>query len=331
MSEGSAYYWPFNVPGWLGGAPDDWDWEQTRILWGRPHPDSWKEVVFDRRLSVGIRVTAERWGLVRFDFQDWPPGMRSSVENESFDFDVAVEVVMRRLKVMNIHLLMAHVALLDIDNLATDTVHLSHFDIVNYRDDGMGGPGLWRIPFVVGHQDVGRHFVIGEGVLTRSVELLDQVMSGSDTHWEQYDLILLGHSMFQQHDYAQALIAAWAVSEQLVSEKWRGYLAQLDRDVTLSDGTVVRRINADRRQALVQNPDYPMARVTQILELSDQLDHELFRSLNTVRKSRNDWLHNLIRPDATSAALALTSACELLTESTAIPVRLGLGRSISGP
>jgi hypothetical protein len=257
--------------------------------------------------------------------------MRSSDDtDEHDDFDEAVEVVMRRLKVMNVHLLLAHVSHLEVENMATETTRLSHNDLVHITDGGMGGPGLLRLPFAVNHLDFARTQTVSVAVLERSADLLDLVLQTHEIGLEQFDLLHLGLAMFQQHDYSQALIAGWTICEQLISDKWHSYLEQLNGDVTLSNEEVVRRINSDRRKLLQDSSDYTISVITQILELAGQLDHDLFRSLNKTRVSRNKWLHDLDQPDHEAAVLSLSVASQLLSEASGVPIRLGFGRSISG-
>lgn len=327
----TGHYWPFQIPGWLGGPPTGWDIDRIQLHEGRLIPDDWHEPVVDRQLVAGPRLRVERYGLVRYDFSAWAPAHDTATS----DFDRKVETVLLRLKVMNVYLFLSHVAHLELENLGTQTGRMTPFDLVEFGGDdpGLGGgPGLMRMPILVHKLDVARspRPTVSTDVLERSADLLDSaLLSDANEVLERLDLLHFGLTMFQQHDYAQSVVAAWTVCEQLVAERWGLYIATRSSEVILTDQSKVKRVSSDRRNKL-RSSDFSMSTVLEILELGDEMDHELFRRLQTVRHRRNRWLHQLDRPDSDAASQALLAATALLTEATGLPLRISLGLSISG-
>lgn len=332
MSTVSGYFWRFEHPGWLGGPPDDWNMQRTVESLGSRIPESWKEVVVDRQLKYGPRFTAERWGLMRYDFSQWPPGVTEPDESQSPNFNQAVETTLRRLKLMNVHLLLLHAAYLELMNTGTRTQRVSHTDLIHFHGDGSSGPGLLQQPMLVGILDAARTDLaaVETEVLDVSTDWLDQLLKAdpdASDSLDKLDLLHHGLAMFQSHDYAQALVAGWTLCEQLITMRWDTYLAERRNVIKLSDGIEVERMNSDRRRHLRE--DQPISTVLQILELVEELDHESFRRLDAVRHRRNRWMHHLERPDASSGRQSLSAAADLLTTSIGLPIRLSLGRTIS--
>lgn len=324
-----GHYWPFSFDRWLGGPPEGWDATAIHRHLNCVIPDEWHEVVLDRSLQAGPRIVAERYGRVLYHFAAWAPG--AAISDGTTGMESQVGIVMRRLRVMNVFLLLTHIAYLELDGVPSETARLSHFDLVNVGEDliSMGGPGLKRLPTTIQFDDLFRGTTaIPSSVLDRSAQMLDTVLLSDSTDLlSQLDLLHLGLAMFQQHDYAQTLLAAWTVCEQIVSARWATFIAERHREIVNSDGTTTQRINSDRSK-LLRGPEYPISTVLEILELGDALDHESFQKLHQIRKQRNKWLHELREPDAIAAGTALTTAGALLGDGLGHPMQVSLNRSI---
>lgn len=332
---GSAYYWPFTHGGWLVDAPPSLGHSpntQMNRLTGRPPPPDWREIVIQRELNAGVTIAAERWGLVRFDFSRWPPGRTDDQDQETDlgSFDKKVRLLTMRLKVMNTQLLALHSALITSENLGFETVRLHPLDLIHFQGNSMSGPGVLRIPHLLGPQDILLrlpHFVISMQAFELSLEILDTVLCSNGLTLTYCDLLNQAYVAYQEHDYATSVVGSWTVAELLVSERWRQYLEAKSDTLKLSDGTEVERIYTERHKRL---RDLSSSHIIDALELATQLSHDQFRRLTSVRKGRNRWLHDGTVPGHDIAMEGMAVATDLLCEDTGVLLRLSGGRTISG-
>lgn len=321
----TAHMWPFFAAGWIGGPPDGYSSDDFPLLFGRPTPASWREIVYDRTLEAGVRIQAERLGLLRFDFPDWAPGVPGEVED---DFSSNVEVTVNRLRILNAYQLLAHSAFLDVENMGTQTTRLNTSDLIHIGNGGMGGPGLLRFPTTVGDKDFARMETVSIQVLDHAATTLEDVLR-DDTQelLTLIDLLHLGLATFQGHDYSQSAIAAWTVCERVIAKRWQRYRDERSGEVTLPSGVKGGRINKERRKELDR---FANAVVSHLLELADELPFEVWHNLKTVRKARNDYVHYGNAPTVQETQLTLSTAADLLGAEVGFPLRLSYSRTVTG-
>lgn len=323
-----GYYSPYSPQHWIGDLPESFE---TR-RYGQQVPPDWQDRVVDKHLDVGIRVVAERWGLVVFDFTEWAlaDDHRDEDGDGSENFDMRVARAATHIKVMNAHLTLIHSVSIELHRVGLAGVRLSPRDVIAMDDvtpHSMSGPGLTRIPETIGIEEMVRGQAIPLDVFERSLDLLNQVLvqdPEAENAVEHLNLLNQAHAGYHEHDYALAVVGGWTICERLLNRLWRQYLDDQSRGVTLPDGRSVKTVNSKRRERLVR--DFTASIVSEVLELAGALPHTHFRRLNEVRQARNAWLHSASKPDAQVAGDALLLASELLSDETAIPVRVGLAR-----
>jgi hypothetical protein len=91
----------------------------------------------------------------------------------------------------------------------------------------------------------------------------------------------------------------------MISIAWK---AMLDR--TNGNGDTRERMSRERRKKLTGR-DYTASVMVEMLEVNGQIDHELYKLLETARKARNSWAHDMKSP-TDSALRACSRAVEQL-------------------
>ena len=85
----------------------------------------------------------------------------------------------------------------------------------------------------------------------------------------------------------------------------------------------VRFISSKRRKKL-KGREYPVSIRLEVLSLVNRINMEIYNNLNTIRNSRNNWLHNLSEVEDKIASLALQSAQRLLSEVVGVQIQLSI-------
>lgn len=85
-------------------------------------------------------------------------------------------------------------------------------------------------------------------------------------------------------NYSSALVLAWFLIERFLVARWQTYFRSKNRKGKLP------RVSRDREKILLGR-DYTISVVSNILELADILDSDLFSKINLVRKMRNNIVH----------------------------------------
>ncbi|WP_306740053.1 hypothetical protein [Marinifilum sp. D714] len=109
---------------------------------------------------------------------------------------------------------------------------------------------------------------------TEAIQMLSQVNSAL--------------SEYHNLNFRQSLVQSWFVIEYYINKKWIEFLyskqAKIDTDKN--------RIDSTRRDFLTGR-DMTSSILSNILELNDLIDYDIFEKINTVRGKRNVAVHNL--------------------------------------
>jgi hypothetical protein len=133
-------------------------------------------------------------------------------------------------------------------------------------------------------------------------------------------------SEYKVGNYETSLVLAWFITEASLSKVWESHLDSLNRDV----GHGRKRINSDRREFLTGR-DLPSSVVSNMLELFNILDYELFADIDTVRGYRNKIVHARgFTPGATEAQLSMKTALAMIEHLWGLRLTPSLGYSVSG-
>ncbi len=327
----------FRIPAvWIGDPPDP---ESVRTL----NPPIHHAVVLKRKLNCGIEVRVKRDGTFLFDFTSWClapqiviPGYR--IPNPGHPYRVpsetaraenkAEEHAVLRAQTINVHQACLATSEKDVKQRTAEmgfpltswnTFKAISFDAaVSYADDYEDIRALARN--VLNNKDqVPRaqpypRRVLELNVIEHSLTLLDRILSAEDKALIQMiEAVYLAACRCTEKRYGEALILAWGVCEQLLSSAWKVFLD----DIKAAD-----RLRKKRKDKL-KGRDYTISVMTEILEMNDRIDHDLYLSLEDVRKSRNNWAHQMIVPTADHVGKAIEAAESLFLQVKGIHVSVG--------
>jgi hypothetical protein len=133
-------------------------------------------------------------------------------------------------------------------------------------------------------------------------------------------------SEYKIGNYETSIVLAWFITEAIINELWNNHLKYLNKD--LSGGK--KRINCKRREFLI-GTEFTVSIKTNLLELFDILESDLFEEIDRVRGYRNKIVHaNGFSPNATQASLAITVAQKMIARIWEITFIPNLNYSIRG-
>lgn len=336
ISNVAGYYlWP---PAWVGsGAPTPVTLETVKLL---------GEEAFRTTLTGGISLKVLRGGMFLFDFTNWLPG-RPLPENSKASFDEEAKILLQRVAVLNAHLACLYTAIGTLQNYCHHKMAVSPGDLVTAKSLDDGGMGFgdprtgWLVlaqypntyaPEVPVQADLRVFFrilVIEIPTLKQSFDLLDSILR--HPHPDSLliaDLHMRSCKAYEDHNYALCLITSWAVTERLLQTLWTRYLDQ-NREKHI-DGTSVTVINADRKSKLTETRDFTASVISEILSLTEQLPFDLYKDLSTIRKARNNWIHDLKPVPREAAGLSIETSERVLELVEGLKLKVPLVSQISG-
>lgn len=220
MHQDSVIYEPMLPFGWIGNPPSG-----SRIPppVGSSTPASWREVVVDKSLSCGIRVTAERCGLTTYHFDGWPPGimarrMMTVAESERLNgsaFD-------SRLAVMNVHQVLLHSAALFHDEGAPVLTRVAQEHLLSWEIDEAEGLGYWRslrngpVVDMVTAVEAQRCGSVSAEAFHRSLEWLDDVVKADRVG--EFARLAKTWLAVARRDHMAAVFDGWGICEGRIKE-----------------------------------------------------------------------------------------------------------------
>ncbi len=319
----------FRIPAvWVGAAPSD-PTDELGIDLGR-------QVAHKATLSCGIEAYAMRNGMFLFDF------LRSSVGEvvrvpgyerpATLPYTLPRAYALAEAKAEQISLLRAQIM----------NVHqaclISSEATVKRRSAAMGFPvTAWSTVKSIGishpvpyHDDVENVHALARNVLEgkyalafvpRQRRVLELEVVAHSFRTLDYILSLEGgqyvpivEAAYQsacrsvELRFGESIAIGWTVCEQLVSQEWKDLLAKND-----SARSEDRKMSRDRGKKLLGR-DYTASVMVEMLELSGKLTGELYKNLETARKARNNWAHDMAVPSEGDMRACQLAIKELLSQ-----------------
>ena len=329
----------FRIPAiWVGEEPDP---ESISIL----NPEIYHAVVFKTKLSCGIEVRVQRDGTFLFDFSSWPlaplviiPGYRTPnpegpyrIPSETSNAeDEAESHAFLRAQVMNVHqaclttsekAVKGRSAAMGLPVTSWNTLKALTFDTaLSHRDDIEDIRALARN--VLNNKDRVQRIqpfprrVLEKEVIEHSFKLLDQILSLEDAVLIQWiEAAYIAACRYAEKRFGETVVLAWTVCEQLLSLAW---------DTLQNDIKVTNRMSSKRKKKL-EGRDYTTSVIVEFLEINNRLDRDLYKLLEDVRKSRNDWAHRMRVPEGNDAIKAVRAVEGLFWDVKKIRLSLSFG------
>lgn len=308
--------------------------------------------VIRRSCKNGIRIRVCRDGLFIFDFAKWSPGASVTIPaykrepgkrippNVSAAQDKADQAIYRRVEVMNAHLACLNTAISLCDKLALPIVQeISPSDCLVPIRVSSGEWGLQLNPSGNPiHAYVATHWgspysttrprtIIETSTVQASFDILDQLITSPQQDSIMLAALLLRSAKsYREHDFSGSLIVSWTVLEKLVSILWFKLVEKNRRRGKPPEDTIF--ITRERKKKL-EGRDYSASVRIEILSLMEEIDLETYNNLSEIRKSRNDWMHELESANDKAAILAIRTAQRLFQDLTRIRLNLALSYSLS--
>lgn len=335
----------FRIPAvWIGEAPSDHKDELGINLR--------QQVALRAKMSCGIEAYALRNGMFLFDFlrssvgemvrvpgYEWrslpytPPRAHAVAEAKTEQSGLL------RAQIMNVH----------------QACLISSEATVKHRSAAMGFPvTAWstvktidishRVPYSDDVEDVNalarnvlegkyvpafippKRRVLELEVVDYSFRMLDYILS-----LERGQYLPIVEAAYQsacrsvEHRFGESIAIGWTACEQLVSQEWKLLLAKNN-----STRDEDQKMSRDRRKKLLGR-DYTASVMIEMLELSGKLTGKLYKDLETARKARNNWAHNMVVP-SNKEVLACRLAIKELLSRKGIQLSLqSTFRSAGGP
>ncbi|MEA2414279.1 MAG: hypothetical protein QOI58_936 [Thermoanaerobaculia bacterium] len=104
----------------------------------------------------------------------------------------------------------------------------------------------------------------------------------------------------------ESIAVGWTVCEQLVSKEWKDLLS-----MNHSARGVEANMSSDRRKKLLGR-DYTASVMVEMLELHGKLSGPLYNNLESARKARNNWAHDMDAPSSAEVSACQQAIKELL-------------------
>jgi hypothetical protein len=328
----------FRIPSiWVGEEP-------TPETVKRLNPAVHHHIVLKQTLNAGIEVWVQRDGLFLFDFTNYDlapqvviPGFRKPNPNGPYRYPVVTETAQRkaedyailRAQIMNVHqaclttaeqIVMRRGAGMGFPIGASSTHKAISLKAPPYYHDDVEDIRALARNVLNSKDDVARDQPLGRRtielpVIECSLALLDQILMQKDTGIIQMvEGAYISACRSGERRFGEALILAWGVCEQAVSHEWR----------KLIDSGPSGRVSKERRTKLTGR-DYTASVMVEMLEISNRISNDLYRSLEIARKARNHWAHEMRAPKESEVGVAIRAMEELLTKAFDVKLLLQSG------
>jgi hypothetical protein len=110
--------------------------------------------------------------------------------------------------------------------------------------------------------------------------------------------------------FGESIVLGWSVCERLINSRFEHLVARVESDRGVN-------IPSERKKKL-RGRDYTASVVTEFLELFSDIDGELYKRLDTARKARNAWAHNLEQPTIRQVDACLRATWQLIEDAFAL-------------
>lgn len=340
-------FWGYYIPpkAWLGKQPRKGQGE------GRLTDDTFDlaqlaDVVHDAQLPCGLHVRAYCDGLILFDFANAEGFTPEPSPEELNSFEETALLRLERTEVLNAHVVCLRRSLSQLQKWGLPFQSVTPHDLLSHSadDDPHHGIGFKSdrdadlhmaryasayvplYPKTFDRRIQGRMLTIETATLTDSFEQLQRLMAfDSKTPLRLASLFNFAIVSLQDYDYPRSLITLWAIIERLLDAKWTEYIgSQRKRNI---DGEETVFINSDRVKKL-DGRDYTASVRTEVLSLLDCLSFDAYKKMESVRRARNGWMHELRDVKMSDAAEAVQVAAELFDSVYRFQLPTGVSMSL---
>jgi hypothetical protein len=267
-------------PLWCGAEPTEWTRAQLT------------ESVCRERLRTGLDISVTREGLVLIDFDGWSETSKADAVRRN-DVEALMHIDERRVAVANAFLVCLHTALATTQEMAHHAQVVTPTEVLHVTDIGLSEENVLffdqkplsaLVSAVLGgaalQDQATRMLIVDLATLRASFGLLDELLEENGLEGARTAALLLrAVKAAEDEEYGLALIIGWSLCEQMISSLWIQYL---------------QRQGASRaRIAKLQQRDWTASVITEALSIAKELTDEDYVELNSVRKARNRWAHEL--------------------------------------
>ena len=302
------------------------------------NPQIHHAVVLEKEMRCGVRVRVQRDGTFLFDFSAWSPAPQIEIpgyrilnpershRTPSASDDASrrsEEYAVLRAQVMNVHQsclatseqrLKRRSGLMGFPIRVSSPLRgLTFDDAISYQNAVNDVHALARN--VLNNKDkisrsrpYPRHPLELE-VVDHSLNLFDQILLAKDTALIQMiEATYLAACRVSEGRSGEAITLAWTVCEQLLSTAWETLLNDMKNDKERAG-----RMPSSRKEKL-EGRDYTASVKTEMLEINRRINHDLYLHLETARKARNTWAHNMREPETHEVYKAIRAVEGLLRQ-----------------
>jgi len=197
---------------------------------------------------------------------------------------------------------------------------LTRKDIIRTHNSGESIPessitslyqmGRWLTfyyPYIgIGNNKIDLKMLIGDPRIARRVEVKKNVFDDLNENLEKIignynstqilSRLVKSLSQYKKGNYSDSLVISWFIIETLLNKYWELFLNNSNKVINKHSGE--KRINNDRLKKLIGS-DYSASVISNILELVGVLDYEDFKSIDNIRRKRNDIVHEYLQHECT--------------------------------
>jgi hypothetical protein len=334
---GQAESYLFLPPSWFVARPGTYE----EIDLSKTH-----DAVYRHDLPVGISAKVIRYGLISFEFSKWAEGRPRLSQGGDLP-DLLTDVRAHRLTVINSHLICLYTSLVRRQNWLLDKRVVSHHDLLHSMDLDSPNFVVEGDPFRImnipanyaaklpekdtteyqkaqddwRHENIRRDTVIEMDALEDSFDLLSDLLKPSNDHiLVLTDLIAHSCNAFEEKNYELCLVASWAIIENLLNLLWNRVIQ--DGKASGNDSKMIVTINANRERRLKDGRSFTASVIHETLTFLKIITVDTNERVSQVRKSRNDWMHNLLPVKRQDARLSIDVAQEMLKIALSIEFAL---------
>ena len=322
---------------WVGARPEP---QSVIVLNPRVH----HEIVLRKQLKSGVEAVVQRDGTFLFDFSSWTlapsiliPGYEIPTVGEPYiptaesanAEESAEGHAILRAQAMNVHqaclstselVVRQRTAAMGFPITSWNTHKGLDFHAPSYEEDSEDIRKLARNAInnkdLVANKDLINRRVLELDVVDHSLDSLDTILSANDPHLIQIvETVYTAACRGVEKRSGEAITLAWSACEQLLSMAWKGLL----------DNERFRRRMPKKRREKFRGRDYSASHILEILELFDFIDYDLYKSLDAIRKARNNWIHELKFPADFEVGQAISAVQDLLNQTKNVYLYLQSG------
>ena len=302
----------FRIPAvWIGTVPAPGEV-------GHLNPPVHHEIKFQKKLSCGIEVRVQRDGLFLFDFSKWHlapivtipgytrPGFPCTPTTEhAAAAEKAEDFAVFRAQVMNVHQaclttaehrVKRRSAMMGFPVTAWNTYKAISFNVPPpYHDDTEDihalAQNVLNNKYGVKRDRPLSRRVLELEVVEESFKILNEILVRNESSVVQLvEAAYISACRSRDKRFGESVVVGWTVCEQLISLLWKTMIDPVDAQTTSAT-----RLSKQRRSKLLSR-DYTASVMVEMLEVNGRIDNKLYELLETARKARNKWAHEMKVP-----------------------------------